>query len=236
MFCLKIFLKKVSLSQLLFERSESKNNKKKLLLLVNDEGTNRIKTPSATNNRTFGLVNNIDDDYPNGRVEYQTRKCKTITIYNNNNNNNNSYYNSENNVDNNFKGNNHHLFSQVDFKRFLSPEASLIMILQPNATPEMTITNGASAVVSAVVMTPSSIPLIKNPKSTMIIIPFATTAVVLILKTTMITIRKATKLVPPIPPPSIATPIMPRREEVTRMMRCAYCVLSAIRMELYYVF
>mmetsp|Transcript_3715 Transcript_3715/g.4124 ORF Transcript_3715/g.4124 Transcript_3715/m.4124 type:complete len:188 (+) Transcript_3715:158-721(+) len=95
---LKIFLKKVSLPQLLFERSESKNNKKKLLLVHDDDGTNsRIKTPAATDNRTFGLV--TDDDYPDNRVE-----CRTLTIYNNNNN-----HNSENNVDNNFKGNDQHL-------------------------------------------------------------------------------------------------------------------------------
>ena len=100
---LKLFLKKVSLSQLLFERSERKKfkNKKKLLLLVDDDGTNSIKTPAANDNRTFGLVS--DDDYPNSRCP--TRKCTILTIYYNNNNHNSS----ENNVDNNFKGNDHHL-------------------------------------------------------------------------------------------------------------------------------
>ena len=96
---LKLFLKKVSLLQLFFEKSDSKNNKKKKLLLVHDDdGTNNriITTPDATNNKPFGLVN-IDNDYPDGRVECQTRKCRTLIIYNNKNNRN---HNSKNNVDN----------------------------------------------------------------------------------------------------------------------------------------
>ena len=101
---LKIFLQKVSLSQPSFRAYiERENNKKKKLLLGHDDdGTNsRIKNPDANDNRTFGLVS--DDDYPNSRL---TGKCTILTIYYNNNNNHNS---SENNVDNNFKGNDHHL-------------------------------------------------------------------------------------------------------------------------------
>ena len=107
---LKLFLKKMSLSQLLFGRlSESKSNKKKKLLLFDDDGTNsRIKTPDA-DNRTFGLVN-TDDDYP-ARAEFRA-KCRTLIIYYNNKNN--SYLNSENNVANNFKGNDYHP-SQADY-------------------------------------------------------------------------------------------------------------------------
>ena len=95
----------MSLSQLLFRYIESENNKKKkLLLLLDDDGDSGIKNPDANDNRTFGLVSY--DDYPNSR-EYQTRKCRTLTIYNNNNNNNNSTHNSENNGDNNFNNNDH---------------------------------------------------------------------------------------------------------------------------------
>ena len=84
---LKLFLKKVSFSQLLFDRLLGRNIKeKKLLLLVDDDGTNSTKTPAATDNRTFGLVNNTDDDYPDDSAE-----CRTLTIYNDNNNNNNIY-------------------------------------------------------------------------------------------------------------------------------------------------
>ena len=59
MLCQKLFLKKVSLLQLFFDRyTESKNDKKKLLLVHDDDGTNScINTPDATDNRTFGLVN-----------------------------------------------------------------------------------------------------------------------------------------------------------------------------------
>merc|ERR1712238_584287 len=101
-----------------------------------------------------------------------------------------------------------------------SPEAST---LQPNATPAT--------------MTPSSIPIINDPKKTPIIIPTATTTttVVLILKTTMITLWMVTLLVPLLPLPPIATLIMPLLEEIIRIM-CVYRDLSAIRMELYYVF
>merc|ERR1712238_435906 len=104
-----------------------------------------------------------------------------------------------------------------------SPDVSLI--LQPNATPRMTL---------------SSIQIIKtkNPKKTQIIIPTATTTtttVVLILKTTMITLWMVTLLVPLLPLPPIATLIMPLLEEITRIM-CAYRVLSAIQMESYSVF
>ena len=102
------------------------------------------------------------------------------------------------------------------------PEASLTLILQLNATLKMTIT-------------PSLIPITKNPKITSIIIPTATTIVVLILKTTMITIRMVTSLVPPLPLPPIATLIMLLLEEITRII-CVYHVLSAIWMKLYYGF
>jgi len=114
---LKLFLKKVGLSQpsfrVIFERE--KNKKKKLLLLLDDDGTNnRIKNPDANDNRTFGLVS--DDDYPNSRL---TGKCTILTIYYNNNNNNHNF--SENNVDNNFKGNDHHLLhSRADYNSALT--------------------------------------------------------------------------------------------------------------------
>merc|ERR1719162_2133395 len=92
---LKLFLKKVGLSQpsfrVIFE--SEKNKKKKKLLLLDDDGDSRIKNPDANDNRTFGLVS--DDDYPNSRCP----KCTILTIYYNNNNNNN-YNSSENNVDN----------------------------------------------------------------------------------------------------------------------------------------
>ena len=95
--CLKIFLKKVSLSQLLFDRLSTESNNETKLLLLDDDGTNScIKNPDANDNRTFGLVS--DDDYPNIKWEYQTRKCRNLydknnnyynnTIYNNNNNHN----------------------------------------------------------------------------------------------------------------------------------------------------
>merc|ERR1712238_64285 len=94
----------------------------------------------------------------------------------------------------------------------------------------------------------------KNPKKTPIIIPTATTTVVLILKTTMITLWMVTLLVPLLPLFPIATLIMPLLEEIIRIMcvyrdlsairindllvprNNAYQVLSAIRMEFYYVF
>ena len=108
--CLKLFLKKgVSRSSLL---TNLKVKTKRKLLLVDDGGNNEgcFKTHDATDNRTFGLVN-TNDDYSNGRTEYQTQKCRTLTIFNNNNNNNNNgYYNSKNNVNNNFKGNHLHFF------------------------------------------------------------------------------------------------------------------------------
>merc|ERR1712238_192852 len=104
---LKIFLKKVGLSQPSFRAYRSENNKKKKLLLHDDDGTNnRIKNPAANDNRTFGLVS--DDDYPNSRCP----KCTILTIYNNNNNNN--YNPSENNVDNNSNDNDHD-FSFLDY-------------------------------------------------------------------------------------------------------------------------
>ena len=66
--------------------------------MYDDDGTNsRIQNPADTDNKT--------DDYPENRAEYQTRKCRTLTIYNNNNN---SYLNSENNVDNNSNNNDDH--------------------------------------------------------------------------------------------------------------------------------
>mmetsp|Transcript_53411 Transcript_53411/g.60483 ORF Transcript_53411/g.60483 Transcript_53411/m.60483 type:complete len:133 (-) Transcript_53411:73-471(-) len=102
---LKLFLKKVGLSQPSFcAYIESENNKKKKLLLwLDDDGNNScIKKSDTNDNRTFSLVS--DDDYPNSRCP--TGKCTILTIYYNNNNNHNS---SENNVDNNFKGNNRHL-------------------------------------------------------------------------------------------------------------------------------
>merc|ERR1712238_132501 len=112
---LKIFLKKVGLSQPSFRAYRSENNKKKKLLLLDDDGTNnRIKNPDANDNRTFGLVS--DDDYPNSRL---TGKCTILTIYYNNNNNNHNF--SENNVDNNFKGNDHHLLhSRADYNSALT--------------------------------------------------------------------------------------------------------------------
>ena len=107
----------MSLLQLLFDRSTEINNETKLLL-SDDDGTNsRIKNPDANDNRTFGLVS--DDDYPNSRCP--TVKCTILTIYYNNNNNNN-YNSSENNVDNNFKGNAHHLLlhSRADYNSALT--------------------------------------------------------------------------------------------------------------------
>ena len=104
---LKSFLKKVSLLQLPFDRLLESNNLKKLLSLVDDDSTNSIKTPDATDKRTFGLIN-ADDYYTNDSAECQTRKCRILTIYNNNNNNNNNnYLNSENNNNNNFNDNDH---------------------------------------------------------------------------------------------------------------------------------
>ena len=86
---LKLFPEKESLLQLLFGRlSESKYEREKLLLFDNHGKDSCIKTPDTTDNRAFGLVN-INNDYPNGRAEYQTQKCRTLIIYNNNNNNNN---------------------------------------------------------------------------------------------------------------------------------------------------
>ena len=78
-------------------------------------------------------------------------------------------------------------------------------MLLSNATPKMTL---------------SSIPIIKtkNPKKTPIIIPAATTTIVLFLKTTMITIRMETSLVPLISFPPIATLTMPLLEKMTRIM------------------
>ena len=93
---LKLFPKKGSLSQLLFRYIESKNNKKKkLLLLLDDDGANScIKNPNANDNKPFGLVS--DNDYPNIKWEYQTRKCRIF--YNKNNNYyNNTIYNKNNN-------------------------------------------------------------------------------------------------------------------------------------------
>ena len=111
---LKLFLKKVGLSQPSFRAYRSKNNKKKkLLLLFDDDGDSCIKNPVANDNRTFGLVSN--DDYPNSRC--LTGKCTILTTYYNNNKNSN--HNSENNVDNNFKGNNHSPF-QVDYNSALT--------------------------------------------------------------------------------------------------------------------
>merc|ERR1712238_319627 len=102
-------------SQPSFRAYRSENNKKKKLLLHDDDGTNnRIKNPDANDNRTFGLVS--DDDYPNSRL---TGKCTILTIYYNNNNNNHNF--SENNVDNNFKGNDHHLLhSRADYNSALT--------------------------------------------------------------------------------------------------------------------
>ena len=76
--------------------------------MVDNDGNNnnRIKIPDATDNGTFGLVN-TDNDYPDSRVECQTPKCRTLTIYNNNNKNKNSNHNSKNNVDNNSNSNDH---------------------------------------------------------------------------------------------------------------------------------
>ena len=108
---LKLFPKKGSLLQLLFRYIESENNKKKkLLLLLDDDGANScIKNPDANDNRTFGLVS--DDDYPNIKWEYQTRKCRIFNDTNNNNNyynfKNNNKYNSKNNIDNNLNNNDH---------------------------------------------------------------------------------------------------------------------------------
>ena len=62
------------------------------------------------------------------------------------------------------------------------------MTLQLNATPNMTITRGTSAVA----MLLPSITITKNLKTTTIIIPTATTTFVPILKATMITIWMAT--------------------------------------------
>ena len=65
---LLLLQKKGSLSQLLFRYIESEINKKKKLLLFDDDNINScIKTPDA-NNRTFGLV--LDNDYPNIKGEY----------------------------------------------------------------------------------------------------------------------------------------------------------------------
>merc|ERR1712238_254049 len=102
-------------SQPSFRLYRSENNKKKKLLSHDDDGTNnRIKNPDANDNRTFGLVS--DDDYPNSRL---TGKCTILTIYYNNNNNNHNF--SENNVDNNFKGNDHHLLhSRADYNSALT--------------------------------------------------------------------------------------------------------------------
>merc|ERR1712238_137376 len=103
-------------SQPSFRLYRSENNKKKKLLLHDDDGTNnRIKNPDANDNRTFGLVS--DDDYPNSRL---TGKCTILTIYYNNNKNHNHNF-SENNVDNNFKGNDHHLLhSRADYNSALT--------------------------------------------------------------------------------------------------------------------
>jgi len=61
--------------------------------------------------------------------------------------------------------------------------------------------------------------IITIPKIRSIIIPTITiTTLVLILKTTMITIRMVTSLVPLLPLPPIATLIMPLLEEITRIM------------------
>jgi len=84
-------------------------------------------------------------------------------------------------------------------------------MLQPNATLTMTL---------------SSIQITKNPKKSPIIILAATSSVVLILKTTMMTIRMVTLLVPLLPLPPIATLIMPLLEEIIRIIRCAYRVLA----------
>ena len=72
-----------------------------MLVHDNDSTNSRIKTLDATDNRPFGLIN-TDDDYSKGRVECQTQKCRTFTIYNNNNNSN---HNSKNKVDDNSNDN-----------------------------------------------------------------------------------------------------------------------------------
>jgi len=94
------------------------------------------------------------------------------------------------------------------------PPSEKSPILQPNATPKMTITSGGLA---AAMILPST-KEVKIPKITPIIIPTVTTTIVLLLKTTMITIWMATKSVPPLPLPPIATLAMPLLEKIIRIM------------------
>ena len=183
---LKLFLKKERLSPLLFDiLSESKsNNEKKLLLLLDNKGTNScIKIPDAKNNRTFGLLN-TDDDYPNGRAEYQMQKCRILTIYNNNNNNNNRYYDSENNADNNSNNNNHDS-SLHDFYNSNTLIGSKLYTTTEYNTNDNNNQKSLSNIHDIAISYKN-----QNQKTTMVLIcTVTTTTLKLIQKTAMITIR-----------------------------------------------
>ena len=111
-------------------------------------------------------------------------RCQPLTVYYNNNNN------SENKVDNNFKGNGHHLRIQVDYNNALTINKPYTAT-KCNANDDNN--KGRLSYSHDIAVNYNN----ENPKSMLIIIPTAkSTTIVLLLKTTMITIRMATKSVP----------------------------------------
>ena len=99
------------------------------MLLLDVDSTNSINTPDATDNKTFGLVINIDDNYPDNRFEYWTQKCRTLTNYNNNNN----FSDSENNIDNNSNYNDHDFSLQDYYNGSVLTENKLYIAINCNA-------------------------------------------------------------------------------------------------------